>query len=151
VATGIETRITEALHAHLADLVLTPPLPIAWPNIAFDPIIRTEGPDGVPLGWYLRANEVVLPTEAIALRDGSNRYRGLFQVDVVFPIDIGLTVPREVASAICAHFKRGTKRYRESVRVEIVRPPYASTALKDAPGMMIPVTIPYQCIHSNPA
>lgn len=151
MATGIETRIQEALNAHLRDMVLNPPLPIAWPNLKFTPPKRTARADGKPRGWYLRANPIVLPTAAIALAGGSNLYTGLFQIDVVFPADIGMTVPTEVVGSIVRHFRRGTRLWREGVRVDVVQAPYPAPALAEAPGMMIPVTVPYQSIHRNPA
>lgn len=142
MATGIGGHIEAALNAHLLTLTLAPPLPVVSQNRTFAPPRD---------GWYLRANSIGLPPDWWAITKGSSRYTGLFQVDVVFPENVGMVKPRDVAAAVAAHFKRGTSLVSGPVRVNITRPPYDGPVLENAGGFMIPVTINYSSINANPA
>lgn len=139
MATGVETRIAEALFARLASLVLSPAVPVAWP-----------GRDFRASGAYLRPSFLPAATAAFSVRpDGTNEHRGLLQVDVFWPEDKGLTEPMERASEVIAHFKRGTTMYREGVKVRVVRPPYPSPALQEPGWLQVTVSIPYLAFVAN--
>jgi hypothetical protein len=140
MATGIETRILEALNAQLAALVLSPVVPIAWQNKSF-----------TPSGAYLRPWLLPVRTDALTVSVlGSNDYAGLYQVDVFWPSGSGLTDPMERASAIAAHFKRGTRISREGITVRIDDPPWPGPALQEPNWIQVPVSVPYRAFVPNP-
>jgi len=140
MATAVETKIVEALFARLAALTLLPVHPIAWPNVSFTPPAD---------GRYLRANELPSPTVGIDIAtDGTNEYSGLFQVDVFGPLNVGSSVPQELAGAVVRHFKRGTRLDREGVRIDVMQASIGP-ALRDDPCWMVPVTVRYRAFAKN--
>lgn len=137
---GRETKIMEALMDHLSDLTLDPTMSVSWPGLNFTP---PRDNAGKPKG-YLKASFLPAETVPFAVRHrGTNDHRGVFQVDVFWPENQGETTPSDTAAAIIDHFKRGTKLYREGVKVEVIRPPYRSPALQEPGYLQIPVNIPY--------
>jgi len=141
LAAHIETKIAEGFAARLAALVFTPALPIAWPNVAFTPPAS---------GKYLRANHLPNTTSQISLgTSGQNRHIGLYQIDVLWPLNSGDTAPKEIAGAIAAHFKRGTEFTRETVLIRIPSPPSIAPALVGSASYQIPVTVSYLADVAN--
>lgn len=142
MAAYVETKVMEALSAHLGTLALSPAMPIAWSGVDFEP----------PDDGYLRASHLPNTTQQISLGEtGLNRHQGLIQVDVMWPESLGLTEAMERAGAIVAHFKRGTDLTREGVTVRIVRPPSVAPALRAPPFLQVPVTIAYLADAANPS
>lgn len=139
MAVGTETRISEALNAWLNALVLSPVVPIAWPNLNFN-----------PSGAYLRPWLLPAPTEAITLSAaGPNDYRGIYQVSVFYPVGGGANKAIEIASAIVSHFKRGTSITREEIRVWMDDPPYLGSMVQEPNTFQLPVSVPYRAFVSN--
>lgn len=143
MATGVETKVYEALMAHLRALSSIPASQIAWPNVRFAPS-RT---------WFIRP--AILPAEASALTvaaaGGTNQLSGVFSVDVFWPEDNeGLTDAFEKASAIIAHFARGTRIDREGITVQIVSPPSVAAPLQEPGWAQIPVSIRYIAFTASP-
>lgn len=142
MATYVETSITEALLAQLATLVLSPVLPIAYPNVTFTP----------PAAGYLRATPVPNIANQVTLgSSGKNRFEGLFQVDVFLPQNAGISTVLEKAGAVAAHFKRGTTLTRDGINVRITRPPEVRPHLQSPPYVQVPVMIRYQADAANPS
>jgi hypothetical protein len=141
--TGNETRIAEALLARLGALILTPAMPLQGPNLNYKPTNGTA---------YLRASILPRDTVEVAAIDTSseNDYGGVFQVDVFWPTNEGITNPLERASAVAAHFKRGTTMERAGVKVWVLRPPSVATPLQDKSWFQVPVSIPYRAFVPNP-
>jgi hypothetical protein len=136
---GIETRIFEALGGWLAALMFSPVVPIAWPNKAF-----------VSSGTYLRPWLLPAPTEAMTLSAaGPNDYRGIFQVSVFAAVDAGPTAPLETASAIAAHFKRGTRLTRDGINVWMDDPSWVGPMIQEPDVLQLPVSVPYRAFVSN--
>lgn len=139
MATGIETRVYEGLNSWLAALVLAPVVPIAWPNLPT-----------IPNGAYLRPWLLPEPTEALTLSAaGPNDYKGIYQVSVFWPVGAGTTAVLETASAIAAHFKRGTSITRESIRTWVDAPPYLGPMIQEPDIFQLPVSVPYRAFVSN--
>src|SRR5215212_9993347 len=111
---GVETRISEALNSWLAGLVLSPALPIAWPNDPF-----------TPTSAFLQPSLLPAPTVAMAVPyAGPNEYIGVYQVSVFYPAGQGMTAPAETASLVVARFRRGTALSRSGIEVRINNPPW---------------------------
>jgi hypothetical protein len=141
MATGIEAKIFEGLMVRLGTLSTSPSMPIAYPNVVYDP----------PETGYLRVTHLPNTTEQVTLgSSGRNRHFGLLQVDVMWPKGAGNVAPMEIAAAVISHFKRGTSFTQNSVLILINSPPSVAPAIDADPYMQIPVTIPYQADTANP-
>ena len=138
----IETKIDSALFGRLATLTLPPTHQIAWPTVNM-----------TPTGQHLRVDNLWNDPRTVTLGDaGKNRYVGLFQVSVAWPVNLGAIGPADVAGAIAAHFKRGTVMTHEGINVRVVRPPLRLPAFtEDNTWYVIPVRVPYQADAANPS
>lgn len=142
MATGIEARITEALHTRLAALTLSPTMSVAWPDIDFTP----------PAAGYLRPTHVPNTVRQATLGSaGKNRYRGIYQVSVFWQRNAGELVPREKADLVAAHFKRGTVLTNGGLSIRIYAPPVVAQTMQDGAYTHTPVTIRYQVDADNPS
>lgn len=131
MATAVEAKIDDALFVRLTALTFSPAIPVALPNVAFEP----------PAGRHFRAFIFRNPTEATAFR--TEVLRGILQVSVYSPLNEGPKPADELAGAIREHFKRGTWMTSHGVTVRVERPPYAGSPMRDpdAALWMVPVTI----------
>ena len=132
MAVSVEARIADLLLAHLADLTFMPPLPIAYPGVAFNP----------PEGAYLEAT--LIPNTNLNRGLGPNdstQFRGIFQVTVVAPNNAGIIAPTEMAAKIADHFERGTLIADGALRVKIDGRPSLAPPISDTDRMSIPVSI----------
>jgi hypothetical protein len=140
-ATTTEGRIAEALFTRLQALVLSPALPVAYPDKNFD---------NPSTGMWLEAALFETPTTEIALgSNGSNSFTGFMQVTVVARENSGMIAAKDVAGQIINWFKRGTRMFTAGVKVEIVRPAYVSSTTRDEPYTRTPITIRYQAYASQ--
>jgi hypothetical protein len=104
----------------------------------------------VPSGTYLRPWLLPAPTEAMTLSAaGPNDYRGIFQVSVFAAVDAGPTAPLETASAIAAHFKRGTRLTRDGINVWMDDPSWVGPMIQEPDVLQLPVSVPYRAFVSN--
>ena len=69
--------------------------------------------------------------------------RGIFQVGVCDRLNLGEVRSAEVAEAVAAHFKAGTKLTSDGITVEINRRPDVAAAVYYDTKIMTPVSIPY--------
>lgn len=137
-AISIEAKIKEALNAHLAGLVLSPSLPIAWTNVGFTPPIDTTGKPKP----YLRATFLKNPNVRRSINpSATHRMSGLYQVDVYYPAGSGEIAASEIAAAVVARFDAGTKLETGTITVRVDERPTDGNALIDGVLMQIPVTI----------
>lgn len=138
MATSIEALIQEALFTRLSSLVLSPVLPIAWPNVKFTPPANQK---------YLRA--VFVPNEASRFlidSDGEHQHVGLLQVSVYWTkIAVGGDQPaREVAALVAAHFTADLKLNSGSVIVRITKRPDVRDLIIEDAAVQIPVMIDWE-------
>jgi glycine/D-amino acid oxidase-like deaminating enzyme len=132
-ATTIEGRIPEALLAYMAALALTPPLPVAYPGIAFMP------PANAP---YLRVYFIPNGAERLFIGNGEeNLHQGILQVTVVYPAGQGAVTPNDVAGRIADHFGEGTKLVIAGGFIRIDKRPSIAPAMQDTDLIQIPVSI----------
>lgn len=140
----------EAVAAEIADALLTflaaedissPALPIADPNVQFDPHGHA----------YLEATFFPNRPTGLWLASASpNHHQGLFQVTVVWPSDNdGIIPPLIVAGLVVERFARGTKIDHEGIRVSIDATPWAAQPLQEKKWIRVPVTIPYRMVSVN--
>lgn len=141
MATGIEAKIFNALAYHMSQLVFSPAIPVAYPNVAFSPPATNK---------WLALHEFPAPTVPLSVDNrGANQHVGFAQISVFWPLNTGMVQPNEIAASIISHFKRGTRISRESIVVEITQASRSAALYEDR--VMIPVTINYRSFHANPA
>lgn len=132
----VETSIMEALFARLAEMPGV--LPIAWPNKPFDP---------PPDGKFFRAQFIPNMVERTSIQSSAPpRRRGLFQVSVMWPQGEGERPPRTFAGTVAAHFETDLRLVRDGISVRVTSYPAIADLLIDGSRVMIPVTIPWECL-----
>jgi hypothetical protein len=129
--------IAEALLAKVATLsVGSPALPIAYPEVGFDP--EADSQDG----------------KYLDIRDFPNRPRwegvtagkldqGLLQITVVWPRGQGVIDAKAAADEVMAHFAKGTVMVHGSAKVKVSSEPWQAAPLSDALELRVPVSIPW--------
>lgn len=135
----VESTIPSLLLARIGALVLSPALPVAYPDIAFTP----------PTGPYLDVR--YLPNSNVNLFIGNNdetQYRGLIQVTVVFPSGRGIPPVMEIAGLVADHFAKGTVLRSGSASVRIYEQPSVAPSMQDTDRVRVPVTIKYHCFSA---
>ncbi len=145
MATPVGTRaiIAEALDYTLGTLVLDPVRRIAQRNRGFEPIV-----DEI----YLKPTFMPARSDYVGVGTTSERFIGLYQVNVVGPDDKNPVIHDNVADAVAAHFK-GLKITRNSklIRIGVTTgdatggTPYVSAEIIANGWRTIPVTIPWWC------
>jgi hypothetical protein len=140
----VNVAIAAALYTKLTTPELTSPVtPRAAPLVAYTPTVGTAYMDVHPL---LRAE----PEHFGIDYANSDFLRGIFQVDVVVPDGAGEAPGVRLASLIAARFPIGLALTVVSTLgtrlLKILRPPTIAAAVKDAPWVRFPVSIPYQLI-----
>jgi hypothetical protein len=138
-AVGVEAQITEALFERLADLTLSPVLPVSYPDVVFPAVGQTK-PDN-----YLEAAILRAQTAAVGLSKW-DEHAGILQVTVVtkqFPAG-GTKTPTQIADAVAAWFPRGTRLLNGSVQVDVYEKPAIASPIADAPYTRTPVSIRYR-------
>ncbi|MBA9063894.1 MULTISPECIES: phage tail terminator-like protein [Methylobacterium] len=127
---GGEAAIQAALYRHLKATKLPVALPIAPEGRNFDPKGRA----------YLRST--FLPAETTSFgteSDGDIIYGGLFQIDVFWPVNEGLTRPLTHAAMLAARFCRGTRLTANDLEVRIDQPASVLGAQQEPNWLHIPV------------
>lgn len=133
-STTTEARIVDALKARLAALTLSPALPIAWPNVVFNP----------PATSYLRVTNLRNTTSRVVIADdGPQMNQGIFQIDVMAPLNEG-EASLDIGAQIAAWYGVGTRLPFTGGQVRIVDPPNV-TSMKSPDGVrwMIVVSVPW--------
>jgi hypothetical protein len=139
MTTGVDAQIFAAMMRHLHEMVLTPPLQIAYPNANFPGETGPEdeaGPD-----TYLAAFWLPNITQQLTMGTDPQKKRGLLQVDVVVRGGVGLVVPLEIASTIVEHFNGRRLHTDNGTAITIDREPYVSRPNPDGKRLRFPVTI----------
>lgn len=132
----IETSIWLVLKAKVQALVLSPVLPIAWPNESFNK----------PTGGYLRVTHVPNVNRRLFLSPSDPHQRlGLLQIDVFGKKNENATVAVEIAGRVAQHFACGTDMWRDSLRVSVAKAPDVGQPIEGDTHVQVPVTIAYEC------
>ncbi|TWG90319.1 uncharacterized protein DUF4128 [Mesorhizobium sp. J18] len=133
----IETSIWLALKARVQSLVLSPALPVAWPNESFD----------APLSGYLRVTWIPNINRRLFLRGSDPHQRlSLLQVDVFGKKNQNVSVALEIAGKVAAHFPADLRMTAEGVTARVVRAPEIAQPIADDTHVQVPVTISIEAI-----
>lgn len=129
---SIETSIWLTLKARVQALVLSPVLPVAWPNESFSK----------PAGGYLRVTHVPNLNRRLFLSGSDPHQRlGLLQVDVFMPRNQNVAVALEVAGKVAAHFPADLRMAYGDVTVRVQSAPTVAQPIDDDTHLLVPVTV----------
>jgi hypothetical protein len=132
-ATGKAAQVLDALLARVAALTLSPTLPVAYPEVAFDPPAD---------GKYLAVSFFPNRPMAEGLTNGRVD-QGLLQITVVWPKNQGLIAPAGIAQAVIDHFPNGLALQSGATRVKISGQAWQAAPITDTDRVSIPITIPW--------
>ena len=116
-------RIVELLESRVAVIAASLGLPVAWPNITFDP------PDAPYARIY------VLPAQTIGqdLAGQMRTYQGILQANIIVPAGSGVTQARGLAQSIADAFPEGLPLVEGDLTVYINGPPQVRQPVHNRP------------------
>ncbi|MEB0937624.1 phage tail terminator-like protein [Citrobacter freundii] len=123
MASDQSMRIAELLESRIAVICLSLGLPVAWPNIAFEP----------PDAPYVRV--YVLPAQTVGqdLEGQLRTYQGILQVNIIAPAGSGVNQARGLALSIADAFPEGLPLVDGDLTVYINGPPQIRSPIQDRP------------------
>ena len=129
--------IRQALEEHLD--TTAEKLPTVWENRA--------APDGLDTTLDVHQKAFLIPTKpkALGLRQKNVLHRGIFQINLCYPVGIGAYDVATRAGTIAEHY-RGRTLEVEGLKVRIVGYPEISAAVTQSP-YVVPVSISYESIN----
>ena len=131
------SAIPDALLAHAEDLeVLSPPLPIAMPDVDFDP-----KHDADSQGRYLEVRYFRNSPMAEGLKAGAVIDQGILVVSVVWPKGQGIISMNEAAQQVADHFPKGLVLKSGSTSVKINKEPVIASPLPEGDKTIVAVSI----------
>jgi len=128
--------ISAALDTKLNAFAVGNSLEVAWENIDYQPTVGT---------LFLRPT--ILPADTLPIGLGytsSEDHLGLYQIDVICPLDQGKGLAISQADLLSTHFARGELIYN-SVKLRI-KSVSRGTGSRDNAWYVVPVFINYQTI-----
>lgn len=137
MSTGKAAQIPDALLARCLTLVTgSPTLPLALPDIEFDP--KVDAPNGKYLAVEYFPNRPAWEGLSAGKLD-----QGLLQITVHWPRGAGIIAPLEVVETIKTHFAKGVVLTSGATNVKLAREPWASAPLIEPTETCTPITIPW--------
>lgn len=131
----LQSSIEAALFARAAGLVLSPVLPIAWPNVAFTK----------PATGYLRVNHMPNTARRLFIAGSDPHQRvGLLQIDAFQALNAGASAATEIAGLIAAWFPCDLALFRDGIGIRVTKAPDIAGAMADDTHWQVPVTIAYE-------
>lgn len=130
------SEIPDALLTHLGTLEIgSPPLPIAMPDVEFDPKADADS-DGryIEAGYFRNAPAFEGLSEGVV-------DQGLLVVSVVWPKGQGVVRMNEVAQQVADHFPKGLQLRSGSTSVKINREPVIASPLAEGDKTIVAVSI----------
>lgn len=130
-----ESTIESALFSRVGGFVVSPALPVAWPNVSFPK----------PAGGYLRVTHIPNASRRLFLSSNAPHQRlGLLQVDVFVPKNQGASGATEIAGEVAQHFPADLPMRADGLTVRVTKAPDIGPALVDDTHWQVPVTIRYE-------
>lgn len=140
---GKLARIEDALLERLADLTLSPAVPVAWPNIVYSPTV------GQP---YLEPTFLPNKTDYAGIgQSAPRRHFGLFSISVMGALNLGSAAASEIADSIIEHFAPPLSLDADGLDVRIGsfngsnHVPWRGSAFPKDGWLMIAVSVPWYC------
>lgn len=137
----MDELILNALLTRLTSPALTGSPPIASPLVAYTPTSGTA---------YLHAHPILRAVpEQYGSAFASDIIRtGIFQVDAVMPDGAGEAPGIRLATLVAVRFASGTTLAVGSYLLRVLAPATVAAAIKDAPWVRFPVSIPYRVVSA---
>lgn len=129
-----QPTIRAALEAALASLA--PAIDTAWQNVPYTPVTGRA---------YQAAYLLPAEPDNRSMGDGSRQERGIFQVNLMFPLGQGTATAGARAEMIAALFRRGASFTKAGITVQIERTPEIGDGRADDDRWMVPVKCRYFC------
>lgn len=140
MAEPLDVDTLNAFMARLTTPALTSPAtPIAFPLVAFTP---ASGVKYLAIAPIMRAE----PFHPGLSFNGHTERRGILQIDAVIPDNTGEPNGLRLAALVAARFPIGTDLIAGTHRLRLYKEPTIAAAVKDAPWVRYPVSIPYLVI-----
>lgn len=126
----------KAIEARLAAWAAArvPALTVAWENIPFTP----------PTSTYLRAFLLPATTTGIDLAGAGRTYRGVYQINVVAPLNAGPGAAEGIADELAALFPLNLRVAITGLTLQVVTPVTAAQGAQDATDYTVPVSFQYR-------
>jgi hypothetical protein len=146
MAEPLDVLVLNALMAQLTSPAILSPvtpfaaLPIASPSVTYSPVANTK---------YLDARNILRaePQRAgLSFTNASTFNRGIFQVDAVGPDGAGESALLRIAALVKDRFPIGLVLPAAPYQLQFLKVPVIAAAVKDAPWVRFPVSIPYLII-----
>lgn len=118
-----------------------PALPVAMPDVAFQPPVDGQGGTLPYLRIDLFSNAPFWEGLASGRID-----QGLLQVTVVWPEGEGIVVGRRAAADVMAHFPKGLRLFGPATRVSINKEPWAASPITEESETLTPITISWTAV-----
>jgi len=131
--------ISAALDTNLNTFASANSIPVAWENINYKPVVGT---------LYLRPTLLPADTDPIGLSYVSALdHLGIYQIDVISPIDVGKSAAVTKADLLVAAFPRSNLTYNG--KIVTIKSASRSTGNRDGAWYIVSVIINYQSITGN--
>lgn len=131
------SEIPAALMARLTTLeVGSPALPIAYPDVTFDPATQATSGKYLEAGFFRNAPAWEGLSEGVL-------DQGLLVVSVVYPKGSGVIQINAAAQAVADHFPKGLQLRSGATGVKITREPVIASPLTEGDKTIVAVTIPW--------
>lgn len=128
VRAAFETRLATWAAAQ------TPPIPVAYQNLAFTP----------PTGRYVRCWLLPAPTLSEDLGGLHRQRRGIFQLDLCLPIGVGPGAANTLAASLDATFPLTAPMVQGAIRVFLLTPLSQGPAQDGPDHYMVPLSCEYR-------
>ena len=137
MATSTEARIKALLFARLGTLTgAAGALPVAWPNVSFSPPTS---------GKFLRVDFIPNRVDRVEIAsDGTHQMRGLLQVSVMWPQNVGTDAPMDIAGAIVSAYPADLTLWDGALRVRVYQRPAVAGVIVEDQRIMVPVTVAWE-------
>lgn len=111
------------------------PLRVAYENVPFTPVAGET---------YLRAWLLPAQTTAEDLAGSLRTYRGVFQIDIVRPINGGAGPALDIAADLNTQFPVNGRYISGAVTVQVISPASAGPGLQEENAYVVPVSFEYR-------
>lgn len=130
---SVESDILDALSARLA--ALAPEWPIAWPNLPFAPATGTP---------YQRASLMFAEPVSRVRAEDSTTWRGIFQVDVFYPENLGDQRALDRAGLVARWFPLALRMTKNATTVKVTATPAVASPVQSPGWRSVPVSVPWR-------
>jgi len=114
---------------------MTPAISTAWENLPYTPVAGTP---------YQAAYVMPASPDNSVLGGGYHKKQGIFQIDLMYPIQAGTATAAARAELIETWFKQGTSMTSGSVTVKIMKTPYVAQGRVEDDRWRVPIKITWQ-------